>query len=164
MKHKKQRGQKRKLKALLDNINQFSPFQETTDKYEKFLVPSDRFISSPKTYGKVKTAFCKAWLKKTAEIMEQKPEDLPFCKVVAVINAFDLWESQIIIFYDKDYYDCFWLRDSIEQTWKPIDEQRGLSFHKAHHIKTNLKEKGYFETIVDSDFIKKGILWFYGDI
>ncbi|MBQ7834362.1 MAG: DUF3916 domain-containing protein [Ruminiclostridium sp.] len=163
MRYKKQRGQKRKLKALLNNINQICPFQNTDYKYEHFHVPCGRFISSPKTSGKIKTAFCKAWLDKTAEIIEQKPCGLPFCKVVAVIDELDFWNSQIIIFYDESYYNSFWLRDSIEQTWNPI-VKNGMSFIKKRQIKSNLKEKGYYETINDLDFTNKTILWFYGDI
>ena len=163
MRYKKQRGQKRKLKALLNNINQICPFQNTDCQYEHFHVPSGQFISSPKTRGKIKTAFCKAWLDKTAEIIEQKPSGLPFCRVVALIDEVDLWESQIIIFYDKNYYDSFWSRDSVEQTWVPIVKQ-GMSFIQCRHIDTSLKEKGYYETIIDLDFIHKTRLWFYGDV
>ncbi len=163
MRNKKQRGQKHKLKALLNNINQICPFQNTDCQYEHFLVPSDRFISSPKTREKIKTAFCKAWLDKTAEIIEQKPCDLSFCRVVALIDESDLWKSQIIIFYDRNYYDSFWSRESDEQTWSPIVQQ-GMSFIQLRHIDTNLKEKGYYETINDLDFVHKTRIWFYGDI
>ena len=85
MKYKKERGQKRKVKALLNNINQIYPFQNTDCKCEHFYVPSGQFISSPKTRGEIKTAFCKAWLDKTIEIIEQKPCGLSFCRVVAFI-------------------------------------------------------------------------------
>ena len=163
MKHKKQRGQKRKLNALLANINQIQPFQNTDCQYEHFHVPCSRFISSPKTYGKIKTQFCRAWLDKTAEVIERKPDHLSFCKVVALIDEFDLWESQIIIFYDKNYYNSFWSRTSGEQTWEPIENQ-GRSFIQERHIESTLKEKCYLETIDDFEYFHKTILWFYGDI
>ena len=60
MKYKKERGQNRKLKILIDNMHLFVPFENTDVRYEHFHVPSGNFISSPKTSGKVKTAFCKA--------------------------------------------------------------------------------------------------------
>ena len=101
MKYKKERGQSRKLKTLIDNIHLIVPFENTDIRYEHFHVPSGPFISSPKTSGKVKTAFCKVWLQKAEEILKQKPSNLPFCKVVAIINEGDLWDSQIVIFYDK---------------------------------------------------------------
>ena len=163
MRYKKQRGQKRKLRVLHKNINQICPFQNTDGQYEHFHVPSGQFISSPKTRGKIKTAFCKAWLDKTAEIMDQKPCGLSFCKVVALIDEFDLWESQIIIFYDEDYYNSFWSRDSVAQTWDPIFKE-GMSFIQCRHIDSNLKEKGYYETITDRDVTQKTRLWFYGDV
>ena len=163
MKYKKQRGQKRRLKTVLNSINQIHPFQNIDYKCEHFHVPCGRFISSPKTSGKIKTALIKVWLAKTAEILKKKPESISFCKVVSVIDEFDLWNSQIIIFYDENYYDSFWIRNSIEQTWTSIVEQ-GLSFIKERHIESNLKEKGYFETITDTDFTRKTTLWFYGDI
>lgn len=163
MSYKKERGQKRKLRVLLNSINQICPFQNTDHNYEHFHVPFSQFISSPKTKGKIKTAFCKAWLDKTAEIIEHKPNDLPFCKVVASIDEPNFGDSQIIIFYNENYYNSFWLRDSTEQTWDPIIKQ-GKSFIQDRHIVSDLKEKGYYETIIDEDFTSKTTLWFYGDI
>ena len=162
-KYQKQRGQRRKINNLLLNIEQITPFTDTEDRYEHFHVPSDQFISSPKTSGKLKTAFCEAWLQKTTKIIEQKPKDIPFCKVVAVIDEGDLWESQIIIFYDEDYYNSFWERSSAEQTWLPIDSDT-RSFAKERSIKTSLKEKGYIEILTDEDIRRKSTLWFYGEI
>lgn len=161
MKYKKQRGQKRKLRVLYNYIN--CPFQNSDCKYEHFHTPFCQFISSPKTNGKIKTAFCRAWLDKTVEIIEHKPCDLSFCKVVAVIDELDLGNSQIIIFYDKNYYDSFWLRNSTEQTWDPIVKQ-DMSFINGRHIESKLKEKGYYEIIIDSDSTYKTVLWFYGDV
>ena len=163
MKYQKQRGQHRKIKNLLLNIEQITPFTDISDRYEHFHVPSDQFISSPKTSEKIKTAFCRTWLQKTAGIIGQKPKDIPFCKVVAVIDEGNLWESQIIIFYDEDYYNSFWERSSVEQTWLPIDSDT-RSFAKEHNIKTSLKEKEYIEILSDEDKQSKSTLWFYGDI
>ena len=163
MKYKKERGQNRKLKTLIDNMHLFVPFENTDIRYDHFHVPSGPFISSPKTNGKVKTAFCKAWLQKTEEIIQQKPLDLPFCKVVAIIDEGDLWDSQIVIFYDESYYKSFWTRNTTEQTWTILKDP-AKSFIKERNIQTQLNEVGYLETISEPDFNKKSILWFYGEI
>ena len=163
MKYKKERGQSRKLKALTENTHLFVPFEDTDIRYEHFHVPSGPFISSPKTSGKVKTAFCKVWLQKAEEIIKQKPSDLPFCKVVAIIDESDLWESQIVIFYDEKYYGAFWTRNTPEQTWAIIEDPT-KSFIKERNIKTQLNEIGYLETISEIDLNKKSALWFYGEI
>ena len=163
----KSRGQGRKYKRLLKYIAEIEPYidKEEIEEWgcEHFHVPCSQFISSPKTSRKIKTTFCKVWLDKTAEIIEQKPCNLSFCKVIAVIDELDFWNSQIIIFYDENYYNSFWLRDSNEQTWDPIVNSN-MSFIRKRHLESNLKEKGYYETITDLDFTYKTILWFYGDI
>ncbi len=160
MAEKKQRGQKRKLKALLKNISNITPFMKTSARYEHFHAPCSPFISSPKTSGKVKTAFCRAWLKKAEEITKNVPKELSFCKVVAFIDERDLWCSQIIIFYDPTYFEEFWKRDHIKQRWIPMDNQT-YSFIKARGISTPLKEEGYTKTILDNGILKKSSLWFY---
>ncbi|MBP3555918.1 MAG: DUF3916 domain-containing protein, partial [Clostridia bacterium] len=89
--------------------------------------------------------------------------DLPFCKVVAIINEGDLWESQIVIFYDKKYYESFWTRNTSEQTWTLIDDPT-KSFIKKRNIKTQLNETGYLEIRSEIDSNKKSALWFYGEL
>lgn len=160
MAEKKQRGQKRRLKALLEGIERIMPFGSTDARYECFSVPSSPFISSPKTSGKVKTVFCRAWLKKAEEIAEKTPEELSFCRVVALINECDLWRSQIIVFYDQAYFEEFWKRDCAEQQWAPMKKE-SRSFIKERFIATNLKETGYRETVLDDGILKRSILWFY---
>jgi hypothetical protein len=159
---KKQRGQKRRLRALLENINRFVPFTDTGLPYEQFSVPCGRFISSPKTSGKVKTAFCRAWLRKTEQILAQKPANLPFCRVTALLDETDLWRSQIIVFYDRDYYGSFWERDTVQQKWTP--QEGGRAFAKERNIETGLTEKGYLQIIADGDTVRRSVLWFYGDV
>jgi hypothetical protein len=163
MRYAKQRGQSRRAKSLLSNIDRITPYADTGGRYEHFHVPCGPFISSPKTSGTIKTDFCRAWLEKTALILEQKPKELSFCKVVALIDTADLWESQIIIFYDESYYREFWSRDSEEQTWTPLSENNG-SFAKARNMKTSLKEKGYLELRRDEGVSRRSVLWFYGDV
>lgn len=161
---KKQRGQRRKLRALLTNIGAFVPFKATDEPYEHFHVPSSMFIESPKTSGKIKTAFCRKWLAVTEEWIKTKPTDLPFCKVVAVIDVPHFWGSQIILFYHPDYYTDFWNRNEPEQTWMPIDST-AASFKNARNIATTLFEKGYLQTFCDNDgYHEQSTLWFYGDL
>lgn len=116
---KKQRGQRRKLKQLVRAMDQWTPFTKTGEACEHFHVPSDWFIQHPKTYGKVKSAFRQAWIKKTEEMIAAKPEHLPFCKIVSCIISPELWSSQIIIFYDEEYYKDFGDR---EDGWCGMNE------------------------------------------
>ena len=145
MDKKKQRGQRRKIKALCDKIDKWVPFQEQAQECEYFHAP------------------CSPWIDKTAEIMKNKPQELPFCKVVAVVDCPNLWSSQIIIFYSEDYYKTFWDRKGQYQSWDYIDNKE-WSLLKSRNIESMLTEKGYDETIIDEGATIKSVLWFYGEL
>ena len=162
----KVRGQKRKLKTLLKYIDEIKPYQDVKYakdvQFEHYHVPSNPWIEMPKTYSKIKTEFCKAWIKKTEEILKAKPKDLEFCKVVCNLTIPNLWDSQIIIFYDKKYYDSFWDRHNEYQDWSLIES--AFSLVKERNIDTELKETVYKETINDEDYTSISYMWFYGEV
>lgn len=153
-----------KLAALLNRIDQFEPFRNADRKYERFLVPcSSGFINSKKINPKIKTAFFRKWIETTEKFILKKPGGLEFCKIVCVINVPNLWSSQIIIFYDRDYFNEFWNRKSPEQIWIRIADKKMSLMHELG-IDTSMKEIGYREEISDGDYDSKSILWFYGEL
>jgi hypothetical protein len=157
-KRKKQRGQKRKLKSLLKEIDEFSRYELIFGKYDEFRVPCRQdFIDSNKTNGKIKTAFCKKWLEVTEWFIKNKPKEIDFCKVVAIISVPDFWHSRITIFFDEDYYTGLiggYAKEKIP----------GKSFVGERMIKTSLDEFGCVQEIIDEDYYYKGFLWFYGEL
>lgn len=165
MDRRKQRGQAHRCKRLLNDIDEFVPYQNIGNELEQehFHVPGTPWIESPKTSGKVKTLFVKKWLEKTAEFIRLKPEGVPFCKVVAVIDEPYLWSSQIIIFYSEEYYKTFWDRKGPYQTWRFI-EDKTKSFVKPRNIEVDFTEKGYHEVCIEDDYAIKSTLWFYGEL
>ena len=159
----KQRGQHRKWRKLREHIYEISDraFQNTDQAFEHFHVPSDQFIDSRQTSGKIKTAFCRVWIEETERLIRQKPEDVDFCKVVCVLCPTELWSSQIIVFYDKEYYDSFWDRSNEYQQWRKCETNRSLLAER--NIKTNLPELLIRETIREEEDIFCSDLWFYGE-
>ena len=156
--NKKVRGQRRKIRALLKAIDDPSdPFNKEGLCIE-LSVPSSPWIEMPKTYGKVKSEFCRKWIEETAILTRQIPRDIGFCKVVGSIVYPELWNSRILIFRDEEYYNGFWKRDDDYQTWTKIE---GRSFSKERNIKTDLKEFGYREMLRDEDFDYSCDIWFY---
>lgn len=155
------RGQRRKLKKLLENIEDIQPKFDFKGRYEHFHTPRGWWISEGKTYGGIKTAFCKKWLEKTAEIIKSKPENGRFCRVTASVTAPGFWNSQITIFYDEDYYNTFFHRKGPYQTWTAIENK---SFAKERGIDTPLAERGYIEILSDEEGVYRSEIWFYGEI
>ena len=162
----KSRGQRRKFNRLLKNISEIEPYQDIEEinewGYEHFHVPCPIWLDMPKTSSKIKTAFCKAWISKTEEILKAKPKELEFCKVVCGLCIPNLRDSQIIIFFDKKYYESFWDRHGGYQDWSKISN--GLSLMRERNIVTDLKEIGFKETITDEDYTVVSHIWFYGEV
>lgn len=157
--NKKVRGQRRKLRKLLNDIDHPSrnPFGEDP-VFNCLNVPGTPWIEMPKTYGKVKTAFCRKWIAQTEKLISQKPSNVSFCKICCALVWPELWNSQIIIFKDENYYKSFFDRKGPYQTWNPISDR---SFAFEHNIKTALIETGYIEDLVDEDFTHRSFIWFY---
>ena len=162
----KSRGQRRKFKSLLKYIDKIEGYKDTDEinkwGFEHFHVPCPGWLDMPRTSSKIKTTFCKAWVKKTEEILKAKPGDLEFCKVVCCLCVPHYRDSQIIIFYNKKYYDSFFTRHNEYQDWTVITD--GRSFMNERHIVTDLKETGFIETMYDEDHTVKRDLWFYGEL
>ncbi len=96
---KKVRGQKRKIKSFLNNMDHIQPRYDFIGKCEYYHVPCGPWISNSKFH----TLFMKEWLHKTEDIINKRPEDHRFSKVVALVVYPDVWSSQIILFYDEEY-------------------------------------------------------------
>ena len=156
--NKKVRGQRRRLRALIRAIEEKEVSFETEDDMICLEVPSSPWIEMPKTYGMVKTAFCRAWISKTEKLIKKVPEDKGFCKVVGFIVYPEFWNSQIIIFKDEEYYRNFWDRKGPYQTWTLINDR---SFAEQRGIRTGLKEVGYEEVLEDEDFRHRSYIWCY---
>ena len=160
---KKVRGQRRKLRKLLRDIDGLTPFESESNRlYEHFHVPSGTWLNSPSTAVSVKTAFCKAWLEQCQRFIQAKPTNLSFCRVVAVLCEPLLGESQIVIFYSQEYFETFWKRNYSDQSWLPLN--KGSSFTAKRGIATALTEMGYEETLLVDGKTIKSTLWFYGEL
>ncbi len=160
MKNKKLRGQGRKLNNLLFELDNIKPFQKQTVDFECFRIPcSMSFIESSKLSAKAKTKIIKKLVNMTENFISDKPKEVDFCKVVLLIDEYYLYSSQIIIFYNKIYYDMFWKRDDVHQKWMKQDSQN--SYLLSRGIETILSETCYLE-YSENKYITT--LRFYGDI
>lgn len=159
---KKIRGQSRRLERLMRNIGGISPFKTTDCECEHFHVPSGQWLDSSKTYGRIKTEFMRKWLEKTAQICAAKPENLPFCKAVTIVPENELSASQIVIFYDEDYYSRFFSRNDGCQRWEL--NENAASLLSLRNINCPLNEKCYTEILNDDGMIFMDRLYVFGDI
>lgn len=158
---KKQRGQKRKLKRMFTIIDQWTPNWDSEEPYEHFHVPSDAFIQSKKTSNRNKKRFCEKWLATAETWSKQRADSLASCRVVAMLAIPNLWDSELILFYDEATAFAFFHRNSKEERWIPIHKE---SLVKRMGIATNLPELGIKCVYGEEDLKESNVLWFYGDV
>jgi len=161
-KRKKQRGQERRLRALCREIDGLVMFANTKRTSESFRV-GNLFIGHPRTCSHIKNAFCRKVIEKTEQAIAEKPEGLPFCKVVAIIFPPDLLSSKIIVFYDEDFYHQM-ITIKLPGTVFVEIEDASRSFAKERNIKTALAERGYIDRFPSWNGIKEQEVWFFGEV
>ena len=116
MREKKIRGMKRKTNTMIKRIEEHTKMFPSTfynDEYWNMLLPvSQAFIDSCKTPRKVKRLCIQTLLNQANHLINIKPRDTHTYRVVVLISINNLWDSQIIIFKNEDYFHNFFNRDS----------------------------------------------------
>ena len=166
MNKQKQRGQRRKLKRLiyyLEKDTKDFPMHER--EYDHWHMPCDEsFINSYKTSGKIKTAAMQCMIDCAQHLYTIKPKDIDFCSIVCMISYPDIWNSQIIIFFNQEYFDNFFIRNSNEQTWSILNN-KSMKEIRMLKIIPDFIEVGYLEEICDDGKkIYKNELWLYKEL
>jgi hypothetical protein len=164
---RKVRGQNRKCKLMRFHIfNETEEFPQESEVHPKFwhlhLPVAQRFIDSLSTPNKLRKYCMKILIERTIHLLKKKPKQ-GFFKVVSAISLPDLFDSQIVVFFQKEYWDNFFNRNSDFQKWIPLPSKRSLLKEINLNPPFQIFEKGYKETITDEDFEHNGEIWFIGD-
>lgn len=170
---KKQRGQKRKLRTLLKRIDNqvVFPINVGEEEYMSFPLPcSFEFVDSPKTSAKVKREICQVLISKTESLILSKPIWAKNCRIVCLLTYPDISSSQIIIFYNDDYFNIFFKRPNKDgfsdpnQIWIPINNE---SFKRKICVSKSMKEKGYYQKCFDEEdnsLVFTNEIWVFGEL
>jgi hypothetical protein len=75
-----------------------------------------------------------------------------------------LFNSQIVIFPDKSWFDGFFERSSKEQKWIPLDSGRNIIKEWNLVLSSDLKVRGFKEIISDDDINYEDEIWFIGEL
>lgn len=125
---KKFRGYRRMLRKLIRVVEDYQPDwrPDEADGREEFLeldLYSHRFFH-PR--GKGRKALFSALLRKTEALIAAKPADLPFCKIFLFMPGGDLGQAEIVLIYDRERFETFWLRtDPADGLWT-LQKDRSL--------------------------------------
>lgn len=159
MTEKKIRGKKRKLSSLIERINSLTEdFPEEQRYWHMHLPVAQSFIDSPKTPKSIRKKCIQTLIDRTAHLNSIKPDNEKFQRVVTLIDLPKLWNSQIVVFFDEDYFNNFFIRDNPEQTWKPIVDDKEFLKEWNLEIPNGLFLTGYHE-IINDEYYYEGQIW-----
>jgi len=166
---RKLRGQKRKVNKLKKNlaeIGDFFPKESYVDApyYHYHLPCSQRLLDSKNSSNKIRKTAMQLLIDAAVRLRSVRPSNLVDKKIVVCINLPHLWDSQIIIFYDTEYYENFFDRTTDDQRWTTINNTKSILEKYALECPKGFKAIGFNEEINDEDFHKKNELWFIGEI
>ncbi|MEW4151596.1 DUF3916 domain-containing protein [Bacillus thuringiensis] len=168
MREKKIRGMKRKTNTMIKRIEEHTKTFPSTfynDEYWNMLLPiSQAFIASCKTPRKVKRLCIQTLLNQANHLITMKPSDTHTYRVVVLISINNLWDSQIIIFKNEDYFHNFFNRNSEFQKWILLSNE--IDFGETWEISVyhSFQTLRFQEIIYDEDECYEKEILFIGEL
>ncbi|AZQ46944.1 DUF3916 domain-containing protein [Bacillus sp. GX] len=168
MREKKIRGMKRKTNTMIQRIEEHTktfPSAFYDDEYWYMPLPvSQAFIDSYKTPRKVKRLCIQTLLNQANHLIKIKPSDTHTYRVVVLISIERLWDSQIIIFKNEEYFHNFFNRNSEFQKWIPLANESDFWKTWGISICPIAQMLHFQEVIYDEEAIEKKEIWFIGEL
>lgn len=110
------------------------------------------FIDSKKTPRSIRKFCIQTLINATEKLVKIKPSSQIKTRIVAIISLPNLWDSQITVFFDSNYFDTFFDRKSDYQKWISLSSTRNIQKEWGLNIPNNFLLKGYLEKINDEDY------------
>jgi len=166
MRTKKVRGLKRKTKKMLERI-EYNTIVFPTDFYGGYWemkLPVGGFINSKKTPMGIKRLCINKLLERAQHLVAIKPQTKETYRVVILINATALWNSEIIVFKGDTYFQSFFDRNDGYQKWTTLQGEGDIAIDYHLSIPSFFDIKRFKQEIEDEDGSFENELWFIGEI
>ena len=167
MPNKKVRGLKRKVKSMVNRIEQ-ETIKFPSDFYNGYwhlhLPVGQDFISSNKTSMGIKRLCIQTLLNRAEHLVNVKPDTSERTRVVVSVDLPSLWNSQIIVFKGESYFKTFFDRNDDSQKWIPLPKFRNIEHEWKLTVPKNMRILGFKEEITDEEYQYVGEIWFIGEL
>ncbi|MDQ0229889.1 DUF3916 domain-containing protein [Metabacillus malikii] len=168
MRVKKVRGAKRKLHRMIKRINDYTsefPTEFHNDYWHLALPVAQGFIDSEKTPKKYKRYCLQTLLDSAVNLYHLKPNDEEKYRIVVTITFPNLWSSQIIVFKGDSHFNGFFYRNTDDQRWLQLSENRDIRFECKLSVPNDWQIYGFTELITEEDgSYYEGERWFIGEL
>jgi hypothetical protein len=165
---RKPRGLKRKCRNMIARLKQETrnfPQPHTASGYwHLHLWVALEFVNPAAMPHFVRKLCVQTLLERTQRLTTlASPHD--FSRVVVTINLPDVHASQLIVFFSESYFNSFFTRDSKQQKWTSLDNERSLAKEWSLQVPEGFEEKGFHEEVQEGeDYWVSNELWFFGQL
>jgi len=134
-------------------IDYTEKFPEIGDNmYWHLHVPCNQMLLDSKvTLSYTKSGCIKLLIERIEYLKRIAPVETENFKIVVCISIPCLWDSQIIIFKDEEYYNSFFIRETREQKWTLLNRQQSFVDKWNLKIPEYFEVKGFLEEIYDEE-------------
>ncbi len=114
----KLRGVKRRLRALATWASRFEgwfpPRAEWDSKFSNYKIPvADRLVRPPHTTREIQAACLRQMLRAATHLAAARPAELrDTCRIGVLLTLPDMWDSEVTVFFDRNYYRGFLHNDA----------------------------------------------------
>ncbi|MQR94880.1 DUF3916 domain-containing protein [Fictibacillus phosphorivorans] len=166
---KKLRGLKRRYKTFLKELEvstrTIPDLNASYRGYEHEHLPlSGDYIDSKKTPNSIRRAIVQALIDRVNYLKNIKKEDHIDYRIFTAITLPQMFLSTVVIMPDKSWVEEFCERNSEEQRWIPLNNDRNLLKEWHLNAPSNFEVKGYKEIISDEDYYHEGEVWIIGKL
>ncbi len=165
----KPRRPKRQLRALrrwAERHAGYFPveFADMDSMNWKIGVGSD-LVRPPTTTPELQAQCAQCLIDAAAHMARAKPPEFADARVVAIIPLPDMFGSEVRVFFDEGYFEYFTDRDTDDQRWTPLPENRSVIAEMGLRLPDGFAVIGFAETIDDEDEegIREGEVWLIGE-
>lgn len=132
--------------------------------YHAHLPVAQSFIDSKRTTRAVRKLCIQTLVDVVSVLRGIKPVPKNKTRVVVAIDFPNLWDSQLIVFYGKNYFSEFFKRNTKKQKWTLLSATRNIKKEWDLEIPAEFDIRGYKEEIIDDDYKHVGEIWFIGEL
>ncbi|MGG0738887.1 DUF3916 domain-containing protein [Niallia taxi] len=172
-------GTKKKLRGLGRRFRHFSKYlNEDTeaipnpekDPYRNYwyshLSLSKTYIDSANTPNSVRRFCMQATIDRVAYLVSLKTEKEKDYRILTSICLPDYFDSTMIVFFDDESFNRFFIRESEYLRWIPLPSDRDIAKEWHLRVPKGLVLRGYKQIIndVEEGDLRVGEIWFVGEI
>lgn len=153
------------ITEVIESLTAKFPLESKDKPFWYVHLPKNQsFIDNEQTPNYVRKQVVQALVDAAKHLLDIKPRSLKFCKVLVVPEFDNVFDSQLIVFFNEDYYNNFFDRANDYQRWSLLDEECYKIKRWDIEIPECFTIRGYLEEINENGNKYVGKLWFIGQL